>query len=410
MRKLIRLQLSKILAVGDQLIVSGTNFSVGLLVTRFMGLETYGQFVLYWMIFLFLQGLFLAFIGLPMLVLSSAQPNKDAYFKNSFKMANLLLVHALGILYPVFHIYKNINPEADFGYGFWLFPLLVVLFVKHEINRKYYYAKGESEGVVLIDLFTYFAQIPVLMILIYLGKTDINVLIATMVACVTVGNLIFLAKEGKIAVGIGWSNLPWIQNWKYARYLLLTAILQWFSGNVLLISAGGILGVAAVGIIRVLQNIMGVLHVLFLTLENVVPVKASFLLVKHSKKHMFTYLKKVTLITGIVYGLLLLTLKLSGKWILGTLYGAQYEQYNYLLDAFILVYVLIFIGTLAQIVIKTLQLNHSIFIAYVFSVLAAFLIAAPLVNAFDLMGVIIGFGILQLITISIYFLTLKRKL
>ena len=125
---------------------------------------------------------------------------------------------------------------------------------------------------------------------------------------------------------------------------------------------------------------------------------------------MFTYFKKVALVTGIVYGLLLLLLKLFGAQILELLYGAAYAQHTNLLDLFIGLYILIFLGTLAQLMLKTLKLNYSIFIAYLLTVLFAFLLAHPLLEAFAIKGVIIGFAILQLITLSVYFFTLKRAL
>jgi O-antigen/teichoic acid export membrane protein len=91
-------------------------------------------------------------------------------------------------------------------------------------------------------------------------------------------------------------------------------------------------------------------------------------------------------------------------------YGPEYVEYAYLLDLFIWVYALIFIGTIAQLIIKTLNRNHSIFFAYVASVIAALLLAKPLLESFQLSGVIIGFGILQLITLSVYFITIKSAL
>jgi hypothetical protein len=203
------------------------------------------------------------------------------------------------ILYPAFFIYDAIT-DTSFGYGYWIFPLVIVFFLKHEMNRKYFYAKQELKKVILIDSFTYLLQIPTFIFLFLNFNIDLNVILLIMATFSGIGQLIFRLIKNKAQPSFSFKNLPIGTNWVYGRHLISTTVLQWFSGNILLISAGSIVGVGAVGIIRVLQNIMGVLHVLFQTLENVVPVKASFLLNEHSKKHMFTYFRRVVLVTGIL--------------------------------------------------------------------------------------------------------------
>ncbi len=396
-----------ILAIGDQLIVSGTNFLSSLLMTRFIGLETYGSFVMFWMIFLFLQGIMNAYIGLPMQVLSSKRSNKENYLQANLRLANYTVFGICLLLYLGFYIYNVSWQETTFGYGFWLFPLLITLFFKHEINRKYFYAQEQIVKVLLIDSCTYLLQIPVLLFCCINYSIGLNEVVLSLMMTVLIGNVVgFLIKEKQSENQP--EQLPILENWLYARYLISTALLQWFSGNFLLISAGGILGLSALGIVRILQNIMGVLHVLFLSLENVVPTKAAYLLHKHSWKHMITYLKKVTLVTGVFYAGLLLLLFVFGRFILSFLYGTEYAKYDYLLYQFIVVYLFVFIGTQAQIIIKTIGVNRGIFIAYLFSFIVAFISAIPLIETFGISGVIVGFGLLQITTITVYFFTLKK--
>lgn len=409
MKNLIIQHQNKIYAIGDQVIVSGTNFITGIIITRSIGIENYGRFALYWMIFLFLQGLCNAFIGLPAQVISNQTENKATYLENNNKLGSLLLLCFFILLYPAFFFYNN-YADASFGYGYWLFPLVIILFLKQEMNRKYFYAMQSLKRVLIIDSCTYLLQLPALLISIYFFEISLNTILLILTTFGLLGQFAFYILKPNNKLPFSFKNLPIRTNWNYGKHLISTTVLQWFSGNILLISAGSIIGIAAVGVIRVIQNIMGVLHVLFLTLENVVPVKASILLNNHSKKHMFTYFKKVSIVTGIVYGIILLALNLFGKSLLSYLYGAEYEKHEHLLNLFIWLYIFIFIGTIAQLIIKTLKLNHSIFYAYVLTVIAALIISKPLLDAYALPGVVIGFGILQLITISVYLFTLKREL
>ena len=406
---ILKHQIPKVLALADQMVVSGSNFITAILITRFAGVAEYGKFTLYWMIFLFCHGICLSFIGLPSQVLSNQAKNKTIYLEENNRLSVLLLLCLLIILWLGFYIYNSAT-NAYFGYGYYLFPVAIVLFLKQELNRKYFYAKLSLKKVITIDICSYLMQIPSLIILSFFLEITLNLVILNLLFFGVCGQILFQILKHRYTEPIRLNKMPILDNWQYSKHLILTTILQWFSGNFLIISAGGIIGVAAVGIIKILQNIMGVLHILFLTLENVVPVKASILLHEHSKKHMFTYFKKVFMVSGVMYGIILIILKYSGELILSLLYGEPYAEYSNLLDSFILVYILIFFGTIAQLMIKTLKLNHGILIAYVLTVIAAFSLSSVLLNTYHLKGVIIGLGIFQIITLSTYILIIKRHL
>ncbi len=406
---ILKQHISKVLALTDQMIVSGTNFVIGVSITRLAGVEEYGRFTLYWMIFLFSHGLCNSFIGLPAQILSNQANNKSEFLEENNRLGIILLSILIAVLYFGFYIY-DFYYDSSFGFGYWIFPITITLFLKQEMNRKYFYAKLKLQKVIYIDLCTYLMQIPSLFILSFFYEITLNLVILNLTVFALVGQILFKILKPAYSQPFQISKLPFSENWHYSKHLLFTAILQWFSGNILIISAGGIIGISAVGIIRILQNIMGILHILFLTLENVVPVKASILLNKHSKKHMFTYFKKVFIVTGLFYGVVLIALKTFGHKILTFLYGNSYDQYTNLLNLFILLYILVFIGTIAQLIIKTLKLNYGISIAYTLTVISAFILATPLLNTYDLKGVIFGLGIFQIITISTYFIIIKRNI
>lgn len=62
-----KLRNKKTLVFLDQIIVSGSNFLLGILLARNLGIEEYGQFALLWLIVLFFSSLQLSFIVSPML-------------------------------------------------------------------------------------------------------------------------------------------------------------------------------------------------------------------------------------------------------------------------------------------------------------------------------------------------------
>src|ERR1035441_1529748 len=68
--------------LGDQAIVSGTNFFTSVMLARFMGLREFGIFALAWMSVLFVNSLQSALIVAPMMSIGPKQEEKDrpSYF------------------------------------------------------------------------------------------------------------------------------------------------------------------------------------------------------------------------------------------------------------------------------------------------------------------------------------------
>jgi len=391
----------------DQGIVSGTNFFLAVLITRFSGLETYGQFMLFWMIFLFFQALSISYIGLPMQVLSQAKTDKNEYLEKNILLANYMLAILIPILYIGMNIYTYCKAITYSGIWFWLFPIVIVLFIKHDVHRKYFYSKVENRKVLLIDISGYFFQTPALFLISFYRSITINEIVVVLFVSICLSNLTFYILKHKNKKYYSFKELPFKENWNYARHLLTTNILQWFSGNYLIIIAASILGTGAVGIIKIFQNLMGVLNVLFSTLENIVPPKAGFLYNKGGKKALYTYIKKIMISVGIGYVIILVLLNIFGKDVISLIYGAKHMEHAYLIQYFIIIYVFVFFGTISQIVIKTLRLNFSIFIAYVFTMLTTLLIAHPLIRTYNILGVVYGLIGLQIITVTTYIITLK---
>ncbi|MEL6926614.1 MAG: hypothetical protein AAFO94_21420, partial [Bacteroidota bacterium] len=63
----------------DQAIVSGGNFVLGILLTRFLGLDHYGVYTLLWMVLLVALSLNHAFISQPLLSLGPQEEDQRSY-------------------------------------------------------------------------------------------------------------------------------------------------------------------------------------------------------------------------------------------------------------------------------------------------------------------------------------------
>jgi hypothetical protein len=167
--------------------------------------------------------------------------------------------------------------------------------------------------------------------------------------------------------------------------------------------AAALLSPLAVGAIRIIQNIMGLLHVLFLAFENIIPLRASQIFHENGLRSLGLYLGKMLVKGGL--GTLAIggTVALFGKEIMNLLYEGQHIEFAYLLYGFAGLYVLVFTGTIIRFAIRTLEKTRLIFISYIISALVSVLLAQPMITYFGINGVIIGLVLSQFI-IQAYFI------
>ncbi|MFT4600288.1 MAG: O-antigen/teichoic acid export membrane protein [Arenicella sp.] len=398
----------KLFSLSDQGIVSGTNFLVAILISKFGGLETYGEYAIIWLGFFLLHGLMTSFIGLPFLVLGNKAQCIHKYCTRNLQLLNVSLLLIWCACVIILFILHQFYPSVVVLSNYLLIPSAVIMFVKHEQHRRFLFAKGMNKTALLVDMIAYFLQVPCLVLIGVVWELSLESVFSILLTLGGLSNLVFHIVTSENKLFGPFRSLPLIENWRYAKFLIATNLIQFTSSNFLLLSLGLILGVSAVATVRLVQNLMGVLHVFFMTIENVVPAKASLLLHKYSSKHFKTYFKAVVKKSSIFFGLVLGMLWILKAEILSFIYGSEFVRNEDLFGWFIILYIFIFSGTLIQIYLKTTEANKAIFIAYIVSLIASFLTSNYLIETFDIFGYVYGLMLFQLIGIGIYLVSIKR--
>lgn len=410
MKKLISIlnrNSNKVLPLMDQALVSASNFFIAVIIARKSGNELLGQFALLWLSFFFVQGLFNAFIGLPFLVLSNKIKNKKSFNEENLKIMDSLLVIILilGELFVTILSHLEFLPTKHNLY--FLVPLAVVLMVRHEQIRRLLISTNKFSKLLKIDALAYGGQVVFLIVLAVGFHISLDTIFITITVLALFSNVYFQITAHKGLQFTKWDKDILKMNWTYSKYLIATHLTQWFSANILLISLAAISGPFAVGIVRIIQNLMGVLHIGFTVLENVVPAKASFLLNQYTMDHFRTYFTKVVRISSLFFVAALFLFFLLKDEILYLFYGISENSYHGYFNLYIGLYLLVFTSTLIQIYMKTLELIKGIFIAYIFNLLIALTIGRLLVSNFGINGFIFSLLILQVSGIAIYFFHIK---
>lgn len=199
------------------------------------------------------------------------------------------------------------------------------------------------------------------------------------------------------------------EHYHYSFWLLGTSLVQWFSGNYFLVAAAATLGTVAVGALRMAQNMVGLCHVLFLAMENIVPVEAARQFFAKGEKAMFAYLRRVGGLVAIPVVGLLGSLTLASHWLTGWLYGAEYQAFAYLVSAYAVVYLLGYLATLQRFALRSMQFTLPIFIGYSVGAVASIALAYPMVRQWGMGGVMAGLVGSQLLTLLVYSFSIWKK-
>ena len=157
------------------------------------------------------------------------------------------------------------------------------------------------------------------------------------------------------------------------------------------------------------QNIVGITHVLFLAMENIIPAKASRAQQNGGNPMLFRYLMKFTFQMGAITFTLLGLITIFSNQIISCFYGPSYMEYQNILIGFCLLYVVVFLGYPFRYAIRTLEKTRLIFISFIVSSVFSIAVAYPVIKSFGLYGVVGGLMATQLITLFIYMWALRKE-
>jgi O-antigen/teichoic acid export membrane protein len=202
------------------------------------------------------------------------------------------------------------------------------------------------------------------------------------------------------------------RHWKMAKWLVGSAVLQWFAANYILILVAQVIGPAATGMFKVCQTILGASHVFIKSIESVVPFSASGELHKKGLDGLDNVVRK----TSVVYGLSMLCFCLIPYIFAPQILGWINENVNaeeiYLLEGFSVYYFLGFFVIPLHIGLKALEVTRPIFVSLVILSVLNYLCADFFVVGYGLKGAIVGLiflKIIELIYMGYCFWSARKK-
>ena len=395
----------------DQAIVSGSNFLVAIIITRLAGLESYGFFALAWMGLLLASSIHQAFILTPMMSLApkkEGQP-RQAYLDQTQILQILFSIIILLIVSPLVAYADFLLPDWGVSSLFPILPLAIFAYLMQDYYRRYFFITGKPIFALIVDAIAYPGMIVGIVALFFLGLLEVQYVYSMVLTSFGIAALLgFVFAHIPLSFNKRSFGLTLSQHWGFSSWLLGTALLQFFSSNYFLVAAAALLGPVALGALRIAQNLLGLTHVLFQAMENVVPIKSAETFAREGFASMKNYLVAISVKSGAVVLLILVCLALLAKPAIHLVYGSEYTAYSYLLVGYCVFYLSLFPGYPLRYALRSIELTRPIFISYILSTGFSLLCAYPMVQKWELLGVVAGLILTQIIMQGYYMLSLRN--
>ncbi len=390
----------------DQAVFSATSFLVTIMLARMLAVEDFGVYAGLVLILYLIASLISAFVAQPLQVSMAAAQDKDSYLSFTFWLQVAGTLVGTGILSVLFLLPLDVLS----AYSELVIPALLLSagFMMHDYFRKRLLAEDRVSDTFKGDLLLMLGHFSVIGYAFLQDSFSLPVILAVL-GLGYIPALLF-------CVGVTRPQIEIKENWfeylkdhiQQGKWLFYSALIQWWAGNLFIVASGFFLGAAALGALRLVQTVFGVLNVLFQTFENyVLPQTANRMHSSHNEGRLF--LKKIGLQSFLGVSTLLLLLFLFSDTVIVLAGGEQFREYGFLVKGMSVLYAIIFIGYPIRIAIRALVLNKIFFKGYVLTFIFGLMSSYLLLSFFNLAGAIAGLILSQLILIIYWQIELHKK-
>jgi O-antigen/teichoic acid export membrane protein len=198
-------------------------------------------------------------------------------------------------------------------------------------------------------------------------------------------------------------------HWCDGKWLLLTALLQWFAGNYFVASSAVWIGQSALGTARMAQNIVGVLNIVLISLENTLPLAAAKSYRENGWQGLLSTLKSEMLRNSPMVFLFLGAFGILGTTLFSYLFGTVPEGTSLVIWGYASVYALTFLALPLRVALRTLGKSRVIFFSYVVSATFSLAMAPLFLQHGGLLGMVVGMVFCQILQMLVCWVGLIKN-
>ncbi len=398
----------KVILMLNQGVFSGTSFLVTIILAHLFAPEVFGVFASVILFIYLLISILNSLVIQPLQVSMARVEDIKSYISFSFWVQLLISVILSSLIWLILN--TDIPVLKEYNHLAWPVIGLTTTMVMHDYFRKLFLACNKIQRALIIDISSaiFYGSALVISYLSPIPKLDHTMIYFSFGYLPGIIWSIIAISPGKVRKNdlLQFSKMHYQQS----KWLLLTALVQWWSTNLFVVASGLFIGLKALGAFRLVQSIFGVFNMLLQTFENYVLPQTSRLIVS-SIEEARIYLKNISMKTSLFAGLILVLTFVFAEPIIIFAGGSKYAEYSFVVRGMVILYGLIFFGYPIRMAIRAMLLNRHYFIAYLISLIASLISFSYLLEKFELIGALTGLIISQLVLI-IYWQTIltKRKL
>ena len=322
----------RVLALGDQAIVSATSFFTIVTLGRFCNKTELGFFALGMSIVLFLMCLQESIITLPYTVYSPRLKQEEQEFYNGSIILHQLSLSVVLIVIALSAIsVAGFMKAGEHGLNKILYGVAVAMtpILLREYMRRIYIAQLRLSVVVRLDLTVSLVQVSVLLILSYIG------VLTAVYACYAIGVACAVATMVWMAMYIRNCRFcfkrtadDFRRNWTFGKWVLAANVTSLVSSQLYLWFLALFHDAAATGIFAACQGVVFLSNPFLSGIRNMLGPEASNAYANNGKVNLRETLYRTGTVLGVTMGLFCVMLCLWGELLMVWLYGKQYAGYG----------------------------------------------------------------------------------
>jgi O-antigen/teichoic acid export membrane protein len=261
--------------LADQILVSGCNFFIAIILARALGPAAFGTYALITIAQQYFVSVSLSLIGNPLVttVPHEHDSQKKAQLIASSFAAQLLLGSVMALLAAAgLSIYialgaTDISELAVIGVSISSFALPLL-----EWCRRLCFLRHEGAPLLRFDALTY---LPVLIVAFFLAQSgsltlDLAVFLGGASSIIAAS---YAASHLRMRYGLAGARTFIVKHWRIARDFIVSFQAQWLGSQGIAYLAAPVVGTAGIGAYRSIAGLLGFVNSVGTTLDNVFPIR-----------------------------------------------------------------------------------------------------------------------------------------
>ena len=391
--------------LADQAVVSGSTFITQFLIARQLGITNYGYFSVMILGQLFLLSLQQSAISGVFQVMyhQTKEIRRKAYVNGILSIQYLfLLMVVFGSM--VYYHFAKVTGLSEYAL---VVGLNIVLFLLQDFYRRYFVTISKAPKAFLIDSINNIGQL--IFLSIFAIKNWLNLentlwicamsfVPAILISLLWAKPKMYNLKQIKYTFGLHYSQ---------ARWMLLSALMQWLSGNFFIVAAGWWIGAAALGALRIGQYLFGFINVFMQAVESYALPKVSE--TTSNTSDTFIYLKKLIVKLFKTAIPIIILIVIFAKPLLMALKIETTNEHYYVIFGLAITQIVIVFGYPIRIALRVLKHNKNYFIGYVLATIFSLFTAYFIIHQWEVKGVVLGIFCSQIILVGYWIWVLKKN-